>query len=514
MKELASRENNRTSQKSAAALNSILEISRRVHSERELAPLIRLIIDEAKRLLKADLVSLFLLDREKCELWSIVSQDQKNIRFDARLGIAGAAVMKGETINVVDAYEDTWFHKEIDAQTGYRTRTVLAVPVKNLRGDVIAVCEAINKKHGRFSQEDARILETFASQIADAIETAQFVQELKAAQGEPHPHNHPSAKARHGRFSTQNIIGMSEKIQSIVRLIDQIRDSSVDVLIEGESGTGKELVAKALHYNSPRAQGPFIDLNCASLPENLVDSELFGIEKGVATGVEPRIGKIEQAERGTLFMDEIGDLSPVAQAKILRVLQERTLHRVGGRTVVPVDIRIIAATNRNLETAIRNGQFREDLYYRLRVVHIQTPALREVSVDIPTLANHFLDTYCQSMGREPKHFTAEALARLTQYEWPGNIRELENEVKRLVAFVRGKSIHENQLNPRLSAHRTKSAEAPKALSRPLPAAVADLELRLIKEVLEECQGNRQKTAQILGLSRQGLFKKMKRYRIS
>jgi transcriptional regulator with PAS, ATPase and Fis domain len=213
----------------------------------------------------------------------------------------------------------------------------------------------------------------------------------------------------------------------------------------GESGTGKELIAKALHYNSPRAKQPFVALNCAALPEALVETELFGIEKGVATGVERRMGKFEAAHGGTLFLDEIGDLSPTAQAKILRVLQERVIDRVGSRTPLPVDVRIIAATNRNLETGMREKQFREDLYYRLSVVHIQTPALRE----IPETWRCWPAIFCKNTAPTNltalKEFDPGALARLTEHDWPGNARQLENEVKRLVASVRSKVITEAHL---------------------------------------------------------------------
>ena len=211
-------------------------------------------------------------------------------------------------------------------------------------------------------------------------------------------------------FSTQKIVGMSHKVESIIRLIDQIRDCSVDVLIQGESGTGKELVARALHYNSPRANGPFVALNCAALPDNLVEAELFGIEKGVATGVERRTGKFEAANRGTLFLDEIGDLNLTAQAKLLRALQERAVDRVGTTKPIPIDIRIIAATNRDLLGAIREKQFREDLYYRVKVIRIQTPPLREITEDIPLLANHFLEKHCQAMNVESKKLHASRAA--------------------------------------------------------------------------------------------------------
>ena len=421
--------------------------------------LLELITNEAAALLQADRASIFLLDREKCELWSVITHEKEKriLLFDARLGIAGAAAMTGQTINVADAYEHPLFFKEVDQKIGYHTKTLLAVPIRNSLGEIIGVGEAINKKSGMFTNEDAEILQSLASHICDAIETTQIDRAI------PNPQGAEAEKEIGGEFSTRNIIGMSHRIQSVVRLIDQIRDSSVDVLIQGESGTGKELVAKALHYNSPRAKHPFVAVNCAALPESIVEAELFGIERGVATGVDRRMGKFEEAQGGTLFLDEIGDLSLPAQAKILRVLQERSVTRVGGRTTLPLDMRIIAATNKDLEAEIKAGHFRVDLYYRLKVIHIETPALREVPEDIPLLANHFLAKYSKLMKTEPKQFTPAALECLTSYQWPGNERELENEIKRLVASVRGKTIDAEHIDPsihssekRLQAQRSQA----------------------------------------------------------
>jgi Nif-specific regulatory protein len=462
---------------------------------------------EIKGRLKADRVSLFLFDRENCELWSLVSQEKKTMCFDARLGIAGHVAMTGEVVNVDDAYEHPLFYKEVDLETGYRTRTLLAIPVRNSRGEVIGVSEAVNKIKGRFTSEDAEAMQALLAAVAKSLEGVSF----KKPGG-------PIDAGGNG-FSTQKIIGMSHRVESIIRLIDQIRDSSVDVLIQGESGTGKELVARALHYNSPRAKGPFIALNCAALPDNLVEAELFGIEKGVATGVERRIGRFEAANHGTLFLDEIGDLNLTAQAKLLRALQERAVDRVGTTKPIPVDIRIIAASNRDLHNSVRDKQFRDDLFYRVKVIHIQTPPLREIPEDIPLLANHFLEKHGKAMGVEPKSFTPGALQCLMRYSWPGNNRQLENEVKRLIAFVRGKSITEGQLDPSIRNLEPHPVPVAQETSRPvmpahspstLPEAVDALERNMIEEALRRTGGNKQRAAQALGLSRQGLIKKLKR----
>lgn len=510
------KEGNRTiapGRRSTTKHAEILEISRKIHSERDLPALLQLTAREAAKLVAASRVSLFILDRENAELWSLISQDSPPIRFDARLGIAGAAALGRETINVVDAHEDPRFYWEIDSRTHYRTRSLMAVPIVNAAGEVLGVLEALNKKSDRFTSEDEGLLKSLAVQAANAIQTAQLVGALKEREAQLTKENRFLWREVEGRFSTRNLIGFSPKIQAVVRLIEEIRDSTVDVLISGESGTGKELVAKALHYNSPRARGPFIALNCAALPETLIESELFGIEKGVATGVDRNVGKFEEARGGTLFLDEIGDLDLKAQAKILRVLQERALQRVGGRTQITIDVRIIAATNKNLEAAIQEGAFRADLYYRLRVVSIETPPLRESPQDIPVLAQFFLEKYCKEMGKEPKRFTSEALRWLSWYDWPGNVRQLENEIKRIVASVRRTVITVDDLNDgiRLRGNRgTRSADGTKSFFH---AAVAELEQRLILEALQSCQFNQRQAAKVLGLSRQGLIKKIKRYDI-
>jgi len=489
-------------------LRAVLNICRRMSAMTDLASLQSLITREAKELLQADRVSIFLFDRDNCELWSAISQEGKIMRFDARLGIAGAVAMSGQTINVVDAYQHPLFYKEVDVETGYQTDTLLAVPLHSLDGAVIGVGEATNKLGGSFTAEDAEILATLAARLADVLENSAVAAELKAQKTDRG--NYPAAQFISG-FSTQNIVGMSHRIESTIRLIDQIRPSSVDVLIQGESGTGKELIAKALHFNSPRAKYPFIAVNCAALPDALVEAELFGIEKGVATGVDRRIGKFEAAHEGTLFLDEIGDLSLTAQAKILRVLQERSVDRVGSRTPVPINVRIIAATNRNLEAAVREKQFRADLYYRLSVVNIQTPSLRETPEDIAILANHFLQKHCATMSVEPKQLSAAALDRLSAYHWPGNARQLENEIKRLVASVRGKIITEDQVAIQSEIKPVpQSTHATPITGKSLFEAVDALERRMIQDALNQVGGNKLKAAQMLGMSRGGFLKKLKK----
>ena len=433
------------------------------------------------------------------------------MRFDARLGIAGSSALSGKSIIVSDVQEDSRFYSEIDRRTKKRTRNLLAMPLQGKNGEVLGVLEIMNKKRGNFTQGDEATARVLADQAALAIETPKMVQELRQHQDELLKEHARLWTDVEGRFETQNLMGMSSRIQDTVRLIDQIRDSSLDVLITGENGTGKELVAKAIHYNSPRARQPFVALNCAALPQPLVESELFGIEKGVATGVESRTGKFELANGGTLFLDEVGDLGLNEQAKILRALQERTIEHVGGRKVLAVDVRILAATNKKLDALIQQGTFREDLYYRLRVVHIHTPALREIPEDIPLFATYFLNKYCLQEGKKPKLLGPGAEQALLAYHWPGNVRELENEMKRLAATIRRTTISEQDLDRAILVTKGSSEKTIGTSGSSLHQAVADFEQHMILDALQDCQYNQVQTAKFLGISRQGLIKKMKRY---
>ncbi|MFQ5738477.1 MAG: sigma 54-interacting transcriptional regulator [Acidobacteriota bacterium] len=489
-------------------LLKILEMSPKMNSVRETSALLELMAQEATQLMEADRASIFLLDRERCELRSSVALgNEAMLCFDARLGIAGAAAMTGQVINVENAQEDQRFYSHIDDRFGYQTRSVLAVPMRNQKGEIIGTFEVLNKVQGPFDDEDEKILVALASHAATAVETAELFEKLQAE-------NTQLRREVESTFATQSLVGTSSQIQRVVRLIDTISDSKVSVLITGESGTGKELVAKAIHHSSSRSNRPFIPVNSAALPENLLESELFGIEKGVATGVERRIGKFEEADGGTLFLDEIGDLSPTAQAKILRALQEQVIERIGGRKPIPVDVRILAATNKDLEKAIEEGDFREDLYYRLNVVHIEMPCLRETRQDVPLLANHFLARFARESGKEPKQLASDALRRLTEYNWPGNVRQLENEMKRLQVSVRSQVIRAADLAvgspdrlPRISDRIPKKG----SMKEMVASLVEELERQLINEALEKSNRNQQQAARVLGLSRQGLIKKMKRY---
>ena len=486
-------------------LEAIMTICQRMNSVTDLGVLLDLVVREAAALLKADRASIFLLDPTGTELLSQVALGSGQIiRFDARKGIAGAALASGEVINVPDAYRDTRFNREVDRTTGYRTYNLLAVPMRNPT-EIIGVFEVLNKKQGPFTTEDEEVLRTLATQSAIAIQKAKSASE--PAMQNLSPAREPEA----GDAAKDGILGNSPKIQAVRQLVERIQNSSVSVLITGESGTGKDLVARALHFGGTRARRPFIALNCAALPENLIESELFGIEKGVATGVNPRAGLFQEASGGTLFLDEIGDLSLTAQAKILRVLEAKVVLRVGGRIPIPVDVRLLSATNKDLQAEIKKGAFREDLYYRLKVVQIRTPSLREIDGDIPLLANHFLAECCAESGRHLE-FSAGLLRRMMAAQWPGNVRQLQNEVKRLAACAADRVIREQDLSEEIAEAAVEPSSVP-GRTGSLKDALEDLERRLIADTMRSLDNNQQRAAKALGLSRQGLINKLNRYHL-
>lgn len=314
------------------------------------------------------------------------------------------------------------------------------------------------------------------------------------------------------RYAFHNLIGKSEGMQDIYSKIEQVADSRTTVLITGESGTGKELVAKALHYNSSRRDRPFVALNCAALPETLIESELFGHEKGSFTDATARrTGQFELAHTGTLFLDEIGDLSAVTQAKLLRVIQEREFTRIGGTQPIKVDVRIVAATNKNLDELVRKGQFREDLYYRINVISLYLPPLRERSEDIPLLAKHFLEKRVEEEKRSRIEFGKEALELLTRYSWPGNVRELENFVEQ--AFIW--SQHAAEITPEHLPTSIKSDSRSTSLRddtlagrMSLEKAVMEFEREIILDALKRTNYVQTHAANLLGISRRMLKYRM------
>ncbi|XEQ94072.1 Regulatory protein AtoC [Sporomusa carbonis] len=322
-------------------------------------------------------------------------------------------------------------------------------------------------------------------------------------------------------YRLDKILTNSPKMQELCRTIAKIAQSNASVLITGESGTGKELIANTIHYNSKRKNGPFIKINCGALPEGLLESELFGHEKGAFTGaVMRRPGRFEQADQGTIFLDEIGEISPNLQVKLLRVLQEREFERVGGNETIKTDIRVIAATNRNLEEMVKQGEFRQDLYYRLNVVCLSAPPLRERKEDIELLAGYFLQKFMKENDKDIIGFDPDALSLLEDYSWPGNVRELANVVERAVIMSTGgmifpedlpesiresKDSRENQLKSSLGLE--------KAAGQTLKEMIKKVECMLIKEALQRNHGNKVKTAKELGMSRRSILYKIQEYEL-
>jgi two-component system response regulator HydG len=312
------------------------------------------------------------------------------------------------------------------------------------------------------------------------------------------------------RFDFSKIIGKSTKMKELFELLGQVAPTDATVLILGESGTGKELVANAIHHNSPRSGAPFIKVACAALPETLLESELFGHERGAFTGaVARREGRFQAAHGGSIFLDEVGEMSAATQAKLLRVLQEKEFEPLGSSRSIKVDVRVIAATNKDLAGEVREGRFREDLYYRLNVVPVLLPPLRERKEDIPALALHFFSIYREKNRKELKEISGKALDLFIRYDWPGNIRELENCIERSVIMARGEVVAPADLPPHIQALAQEKQD--QNISFPAGISLAEVEKALILKTLEDTGGNRSRAAEILGINRRTLQIKLKEY---
>ncbi len=343
-------------------------------------------------------------------------------------------------------------------------------------------------------QEDVRLLSIISSMIAQAVRLRRSAQEEQKRLQEEVDLLKQELK---GRFRPDNIVGNSGAMEALFEMIGQVAASDATVLIRGESGVGKELVAHALHYNSSRAEKPFVKVNCAALPETMIESELFGHEKGAFTGaLSARKGRFELADKGTLFLDEIGDFSASTQIRLLRFLQEREFERVGSAQSIKTDVRVIAATNRDLEAMVADGSFRQDLYYRLEVFPIHVPPLRERRTDIVLLADNFVEKYARESGKVVKRISTPAIDMLNAYHWPGNVRELENCIERAVVLSTDGVIHGHQLPPSLQTAEASGTE----LEGSLEAALARLEREMLMDALKSTRGNKAKAARMLGIT--------------
>jgi DNA-binding NtrC family response regulator len=319
------------------------------------------------------------------------------------------------------------------------------------------------------------------------------------------------------RFSFGQIIGKSKKMQEIYEIIEHVAQTDATVMIYGESGTGKELVARAIHYSGKRKEKPFIAVSCSAFPETLLESELFGYERGAFTGAYARKpGRFELADGGTLFLDEVGEIKPEIQVKLLRVLQDKAFERLGGKETIKVDVRIIAATNKDLEKEVAMGRFREDLYYRLNVIPIYLPPLRERKEDIPLLAEHFLRIYSEKNGKSIKRISPEAMEALMNYSWPGNVRELENVIERMVVLGTGDEITASQLPERIRNPNIANISTNLGMLE-IPdegISLEDVEKMLIAKALAKANGNKSKAAKLLGITRRTLQYRLRKHRLA
>jgi Nif-specific regulatory protein len=386
-------------------------------------------------------------------------------------------------------------------------RTFICVPVVINRKAVGSLGVDLHFKSDRDYDRELHFLQVVASMIAQAINISHLVESEKDRLRDENEHLRGELRER---YDFSNIIGHSSRMRQVYEQVTQVAPANTSVLIRGESGTGKELIAHAIHYNSVRAKRPFVKVSCAALPETLIEAELFGHEKGAFTGADARKkGRFELADGGTLFLDEIGDLSLTTQVKLLRVLQEREFDRLGGTTTIKANVRLITATNRDLETAIADGSFREDLYYRLNVFSIFVPPLRERRDDVLLLADYFSEKYARENHKPIKRISTPAIDMLASYHWPGNVRELENAIERAVLVCEGQVIHGYHLPPTLQ-----TAEASGTMARvSLSEAVDSFERDMLMDALKTARGNRARAAKLLGTTERIMRYKVKKYAI-
>lgn len=439
----------------------------------------------------------------------ISDQSKQNVTYKVGEGITGLVVQRGTKEIVPDISKDPRFL----AKTGERKKpkgsriAFFCVPIK-LEGSTIGAISADRKvRPGEDFEAHIHLLEILATLVAQAVKLNRLVVSDRMKLQDENARLRSELKRK---FNIHNMIGTSNAMQEVYRLIEQVSNSNATVLIRGESGTGKDLVAHAIHYNSLRADKPFIKINCTALPENLLESELFGHEKGSFTGaIDRKLGRFELASGGTIFLDEIGDFSLNLQVKLLRIIQFKEFERVGGYETIKSNVRIIVATNKNLEEEIKNGVFREDLYYRINVFPIFMPPLRDRKDDVMLLADTFLEKYAKENSKAITRISTPAINMLTSYHWPGNVRELENCIERAVLLCDEDVIRSDHLPP--SLQMVKKTVQADGLS--LPERVANLEREMIVDALKKTGGRQRQAAVELGLTERMLGYKMKKYQI-
>ncbi len=486
-------------------IDRLKEISTWVSSVQDLDQLLELIIETATRMMDAKASSLLLVDKKTNKLYFKVTTGEKKVdikkfEIDMGQGIAGYVAEKGEPLLIPDVSSDPRWYREISDSIGFTTSSIACVPMK-IKGQTIGVVEIIDKVTGDpIQNEDLKILSVFADLAALAIGNARKI-----------ANNKREIKDLKKELELKyEIVGESKTLTKVIFDAVKVANSKASTLILGESGTGKELLARLIHRSGSRKNQPMIVLNCAALPETLLEDELFGHEKGAFTGaVGRKIGKFELADGGTIFLDEIGEMSPGMQAKLLRILQEGVFYRVGGNKSIPVDVRVISATNKNITEEVYEGRFREDLFYRLNVVEIHMPPLRERMEDIPLLAQYFLDVFKKERGLSNLTISKKAMDYMLLYDWPGNVREMKNALERAVVMGNGIEILPEDL-PNLSSN-------PKypglEVGLTLKEAIDSFKKEFITLNLKHTGGNRSMAAKSMSIQRTYLSRLISKYNL-
>ncbi len=515
------------SQRKIDELTTLYEISKAMNSSTDLEYVMSQIMEILHKRMGMERGTLTLLDRTTNQLEievarGLAKSEIERGRYRVGEGITGKVVAAGEPIVVPNVGTEPLFLNRTRARGDIKRGNIsfICVPIKLDQKTIGALSVDRLFSESISFEEDIRLLTIISSMVAQTVRIHMlYEKEKEKLQNE----NILLKQELKKKFHPANMIGESKRIIEVYDAIEQISKTSATVILRGESGTGKEMVAHAIHYSSDRADKPFIKVSCAALPDTLLESELFGYEKGAFTGAATtKIGRFEMAHGGTLFLDEIGDIPASTQVKLLRVLQEKEFERLGGTQTIRVDIRLITATNRDLETEIQSGNFREDLYYRLNVIPIFLPPLKERYEDIPTLANHFLQKAANANKKNVKYFSDEAIQYLLNYSWPGNVRELENAIERAVVLCKT-----DILTPDLfpipgvkKNNKVVAAEKPEAMSASIPAAaqlpdaVEALEKQMIEEAMRQASNNQRKASKSLGITERILGYKLKKYRIA
>jgi len=492
-------------QRHVSRLETILAIAHQWNQANEMEPLLVQMAEAATRFLKAERASIFLWDRPNKRLLArpALGVEQGELDLPDDVGVVGQVIRSRQPQRVDAQFGQEKIDRQVDRALSYQTRTLLCVPLLASNNRVLGAFEVLNRHDGNFDDEDEAALVELAAHAAVALENTQQWENLAAR------HRQSVEQAAQG----VQLIGESPAMEALRSTIRRVADTDLAILILGENGTGKEVVSQQIHYLSSRRDEPFVAVNCAALTETLLESELFGHEKGAFTDAhEARQGKFELASGGTLFLDEIGDLSLSGQAKLLRVLEEKVVVRVGGSKSIHTDARVLAATNQNLAEMVRDKRFRQDLYYRLNVVTMEMPPLRDRGNDILLLAEFFLQRFCQAAHRAMPQLSAGAKKRLLAHRWPGNVRELRNLMERLAYLTQGDDIQADELAFILSPADSGPSVIPGDLG--LSEATRQFQVEYIRQAINDHSGNMSQVAKTLGLHRSNLYRKMRQLGMS